>query len=216
MKVTWSDTESDDEEQAYMAHTDHGSSSCDEDSSAESEVHDFTLLNMTKEDIITSYLELSDYMHSVKLKYKQIKAKNLELKNDIPELQEKLNVPHHYVDSSKKLQTKADNLKRQVSILEERLFYANLRRRNYDMFSSLVAMKSKINVQTYVNESYVKVKPRIYKCRNTRECYFCKSHDHTTSMCTFNYSSKQRIPKRIWVPKTLTNYDCADTSTNKP
>ncbi|CAN1165937.1 hypothetical protein LINPERHAP2_LOCUS26444 [Linum perenne] len=211
MKVTWSDTESDDEEQAYMAHADHENSSCDEDSSAESEVHDFTLLNMTKEDIITAYVELSDYMHSVKLKYKQIKIKNLEIKNDISKLQERLTIAYHYDEPNKKLQIKTDNLKRQVGILEERLFYANLRKSNYGMSTFSEAMKSKKNV----NKLY-KARPRTVNQKKSRKCYYCSSYDHTSPMCTFNYSPKQRLPKRIWVPKTLTKCDCTDTSTNKP
>ncbi|CAN1179165.1 hypothetical protein LINPERHAP2_LOCUS34042 [Linum perenne] len=129
MKVTWSDTKSDDEEQAYMAHTGQENSTCEEDSSAESEVHDSTFLNMTKDDIISAYIELSDYMNDIKLRYKQIKSKNKEAKSNICDLQEKLRIAQSFVDSNKRLQIKNDNLKRQVGILEERLFYTSLHKK---------------------------------------------------------------------------------------
>ncbi|CAN1142191.1 hypothetical protein LINPERHAP2_LOCUS12946 [Linum perenne] len=73
MKVTWSDSESEYEEQAYMAHVGHEETTGD--SSSKNEVSDSASPDMTKDDIISVFVDLSDYMHNIKIKYKQLKKK---------------------------------------------------------------------------------------------------------------------------------------------
>ncbi|CAN1151042.1 hypothetical protein LINPERHAP2_LOCUS17940 [Linum perenne] len=115
MKVIWSDSESEDEEQAYMAHINHEEST--EDSSSENEVSDSIFSYMTKDDIISAFVDLSDYMLNIKAKYKQLRKKFHETKKENMELVNKLETVNQDLcieldNQNRKLYIKNDNLKR--------------------------------------------------------------------------------------------------------
>ncbi|CAN1137054.1 hypothetical protein LINPERHAP2_LOCUS9820 [Linum perenne] len=207
MKVTWSDSESEDEEQAYMAHTSHEEST--EDSSSENEVSDSILSDMTKDDIISAFVDLSDYMLNIKAKYKQVRKKLHDTKKESMELATKLEIINQNIslelDQNRRLHIKNNSLKKQIGILEERLYYSNLRKRD-DMYKKPIHLVS--------NRSIYQTKPRIYRYKEVNyQCYFCQSHEHTANDCTFNYISKRKAPKKIWVPKSLTTCHCAEKPT---
>ncbi|CAN1188294.1 hypothetical protein LINPERHAP2_LOCUS39245 [Linum perenne] len=95
MKVTWSDLNSDEEEQAYMAHADDEETA--EESDSESEVCDSLLLNMTKEDIVTAFVDLADNFYKIRRKHKQLKLKCQNINGELKTLKEKLCIADKHV-----------------------------------------------------------------------------------------------------------------------